>query len=315
MLSPVAVSGVDDIATTVPGGLSDFYGTSAASASLAGVAALILSADPNLTPADVEQIMEETALPMANSAVSGAGLAQVDPAVARRDNEPAALTTPVVSIRLASDTGSSSTDGITSNDALTGTADPNAAVKLTLGTQTLGTATANANGVWSFTPAGLANGQYTIVASETDSAGNAGSASLTFTLDKTTPVVTSDAVSGSGISGGAGTLTAAQTIVLTLGLSEAVTVSGGVPSLTLNDGGAATYDSAHSTSTSLAFDYTVVAGQYATAPTVTGSNLHGATVMDVAGNAANFAAAIDIFPSAGRCHHTNSRRQSRPRRA
>ena len=64
VLSPVAVSGVDDIATTVPGGLSDFYGTSAASASLAGVAALILSANPNLTPAQVEQIMEETALPM-----------------------------------------------------------------------------------------------------------------------------------------------------------------------------------------------------------------------------------------------------------
>ena len=82
MLSPVAVSGVDDIATTVPGGLSDFYGTSAASASLAGVAALILSANPDLTPAQVEQIMEQTALPMANSAVSGAGLVQVDPAVA-----------------------------------------------------------------------------------------------------------------------------------------------------------------------------------------------------------------------------------------
>jgi Tryptophan-rich Synechocystis species C-terminal domain/Subtilase family len=81
VLSPVAVSGVDDIETTVTGDLSDFYGTSAAAASLAGVAALILSANPNLTPAQVEQIMEETALPMANSAVSGAGLVQVDPAV------------------------------------------------------------------------------------------------------------------------------------------------------------------------------------------------------------------------------------------
>ena len=81
-LSPVAVSGVDDIRTTVPGGLSDFYGTSAASASLAGVAALILSADPDLTPAQVELIIEQTALPMANSAVSGAGLVQVDPAIA-----------------------------------------------------------------------------------------------------------------------------------------------------------------------------------------------------------------------------------------
>jgi hypothetical protein len=82
VLSPVAVSGIDGINTTVPGDLSDFFGTSAASASLAGVAALILSADPNLTPAQVEQIMEQTALPMANSAVSGAGLVQVDPAVA-----------------------------------------------------------------------------------------------------------------------------------------------------------------------------------------------------------------------------------------
>ncbi len=62
--------------------LSDFYGTSAASASLAGVAALMLSANPDLSPAQVEQIMEQTASPMANSAVSGAGLVQVDPAVA-----------------------------------------------------------------------------------------------------------------------------------------------------------------------------------------------------------------------------------------
>src|SRR5262249_20120125 len=81
-INPVAVSGVDDIFTTVSGGLSDFYGTSAASASLAGVAALILAANPSLTPAQVEQIMEETATPMSNSAVSGAGLVNVDAAVA-----------------------------------------------------------------------------------------------------------------------------------------------------------------------------------------------------------------------------------------
>ena len=82
VLSPVAFSGIDDIKTTVPGGLSDFYGTSAAAASLAGVAALMLSANPDLAPAQIEQIMEETALPMSNSAVSGAGLVQVDAAVA-----------------------------------------------------------------------------------------------------------------------------------------------------------------------------------------------------------------------------------------
>jgi VCBS repeat-containing protein len=73
---------VDGINTTVPGGLSDFFGTSASSASLAGVAALLLSANPNLTPADIEAILEQTAASMGNTAVAGAGLAQVDPAVA-----------------------------------------------------------------------------------------------------------------------------------------------------------------------------------------------------------------------------------------
>jgi hypothetical protein len=82
LLNPVAVSGVDGIATSVSGGLGDFFGTSASSASLAGVAALILSADPNLTPAQVEELMEQTALGMGNSAIAGAGLVQVDPAVA-----------------------------------------------------------------------------------------------------------------------------------------------------------------------------------------------------------------------------------------
>jgi hypothetical protein len=82
LLDPVVVSGIDDVATTISGGLGDFYGTSAASASLGGVAALILAANPNLSPAQVEQIMEQTADPMSNSSVSGAGLVQVDPAVA-----------------------------------------------------------------------------------------------------------------------------------------------------------------------------------------------------------------------------------------
>jgi hypothetical protein len=81
-LGPVVVSGLDNISTTVSGGLGDFYGTSAASASLAGVAALLLQDDPGLTPTQVAQLMQGTALPMSNSAVSGAGLVQVDAAIA-----------------------------------------------------------------------------------------------------------------------------------------------------------------------------------------------------------------------------------------
>jgi len=206
-------------------------------------------------------------------------------------------TTPVVTLQLASDTGWSSTDRITANDTLTGTADPNATVKIALGSTVLGTAIANASGVWSFTPAGLANGQYTITASETNAAGLTGSASLGFTLDTAVPVVISDAVSGAGISGGSGLLTAGQMAVFTLSMSQAVMVAGGTPALTLNDGGTATYDAAHSTSTSLVFDYTVAAGQHVNGLSVTGINLNSATVTEVAGNAASFSGAVASFPN------------------
>jgi 20S proteasome alpha/beta subunit len=80
--NPVTVAGVDNIATTVAGGLADFYGTSASAASLAGVAALILAANPGLTSAEVGEMMQQTALTMANPAVSGAGLVRAGLAVA-----------------------------------------------------------------------------------------------------------------------------------------------------------------------------------------------------------------------------------------
>ena len=95
---------------------------------------------------------------------------------------------PVVKIALAHDTGG--TNNVTSNDALTGSADANAAVTLTEGSTVLGTTTANASGVWSFTPTGLAQGLQTVTASETNAAGLTGSASLTFTYDTVAPVVT-----------------------------------------------------------------------------------------------------------------------------
>ena len=100
-------------------------------------------------------------------------------------------TAPVVTESLASDTGSSSTDKITSNGTLTGSGDPNAVVHFTVdGNPIAGTATANASGIWTFTPTGLSDGSHTIVASETDAAGNTGSTSFTFTLDTKPPAVT-----------------------------------------------------------------------------------------------------------------------------
>jgi VCBS repeat-containing protein len=194
---------------------------------------------------------------------------------------------PKVTIGLANDT--SGGKNITSNDALTGTADPNATVKISEGATVLGTTTANASGVWSFTPTALAQGLQTISASETNPAGLTGYSYLTFTYETTNASITAETVAGSAIAAGSGVLTAGQMVQISIGLSEAVAVSGGAPSLTLNDGGTASYDPAHSTATSLAFDYTVAAGQYVNALGVTGINLNGAKVADAAGNAANFA--------------------------
>ena len=70
-----------------------------------------------------------------------------------------------------------------------------------------------------------------------------------------------------------------------------MTVAGGVPTLTLNNGGTATY-SGGSGSTALTFSYTVVAGQNTPDLTVTAINLNAATVKDGAGNAANLTGVV-----------------------
>ena len=128
-------------------------------------------------------------------------------------------------------------------------------------------------------------------ATVTDAAGNAANLSAAVTnpagtlqIDTTAPTVTSVAQSFTG-----NDLDAGKSGTLTLNTSEAVTVAGGAPTLTLNDGGTATYDAAHSTATSLTFDYTVAAGQNTSSLAATSVNLNAASITDAAGNAANLA--------------------------
>jgi hypothetical protein len=87
----------------------------------------------------------------------------------------------------------------------------------------------------------------------------------------------------------AGDWDAGNTLTLVVDFSEAVTVAGGSPTLSLNDGGTATY--AYTSGTALIFRTTVMAGQNANALSATAINLNGATILDAGGSAADLSLA------------------------
>ena len=95
---------------------------------------------------------------------------------------------PVVTVSLADDTGSSSSDGITSDSRLTGTTDPLTSLTVVDDGVTIGVTVADASGKWSFTPK-LADGQQTITIIGSDFAGNVATETFTWTVDSSTPDV------------------------------------------------------------------------------------------------------------------------------
>ena len=114
----------------------------------------------------------------------------------------------------------------------------------------------------------------------------------TLQIDTTAPVVTSVVTSGPGIDGsGNGDLNAGHVITLTVNMSEVVTVAGGTPTLSLSNGGTASYTGGTGTGT-LTFSYTVGAGQDTGDLAVTSFNLNGATLQDAASNSANLSGAV-----------------------
>ena len=96
-----------------------------------------------------------------------------------------------------------------------------------------------------------------------------------------------------------GTLTPGSTISFTVNLDENFTVTG-TPTLSLNDGGTATY-SGGSGSNALTFSYTVAStDKTVSALAITGVTLPtGATVKDAVGNTANLAGAVATFAGLG----------------
>ncbi|WP_312017549.1 beta strand repeat-containing protein, partial [Bradyrhizobium ottawaense] len=186
-------------------------------------------------------------------------------------------TGPTVTEALVADTGTSATDHVTANPALNGTGLANTVVHFTVdGSPIAATVTTDAQGTWSFTPSGLADGLHTIVASETDAFGNTGSASLSFTLDTTAPAVAITSTGGS-------TNQASQTISGTVGVADAGAT------VTILDG-ATTIGTA------------IVQGNGSWSTTVTlsnGPNSLTARVSDAAGNIATSGAVVYTLSTTG----------------
>ncbi|UTH76148.1 Ig-like domain-containing protein [Chromobacterium sp. IIBBL 290-4] len=98
----------------------------------------------------------------------------------------------VSSLTTATDTGSSHSDGITSNNEPTvqGTAEANSTVTVYIDGTAAGTTTANGSGVWTFSPESvLADGNHSIKATATDAAGNVSGQSTAYniTIDTSAP--------------------------------------------------------------------------------------------------------------------------------
>lgn len=129
---------------------------------------------------------------------------------------PLAPSTPVLAT--GSDSGISSTDGITriNTPVITGNAEVGARITLydTDGTTVLGTTTADGTGKWTITSSALSSGVHNLTAKATDGAGNVGNASAarSVTIDVTSPTLL--------ITSNVNNLKAGETATLTFTFSE-----------------------------------------------------------------------------------------------
>lgn len=319
----VGITGPDGDPTTF--GLEShnpFFGTSAAAPAVAGVAALVLGANPQLRnkPWLVDQVLQATAFPFGESATTmGAGLVQANAAVAAAmnfvvfdgDSVPNGPGPQVQSFYTAPGPGN---------------VDANATIALVI---TLSTSVTVAGGVPTLllndgalagydaalsdpssgrlvfvdtvgnsdaTPDLEVNGISLNGASVLDINNNAADFSGAFhvptglTVNSPLEVAAVPKASTSAIASG-------QTVELGIVMNEAVSVNsaGGAPLLLLNNGGTATFNAVASnlSAGTLMFDYVPAAIDAAPDLAVTAIDLpSGSTVQDAAGNQADFSMAI-----------------------
>ena len=155
------IAAADDVTTTVTGFIP-FSGTSAAAPHAAAIAALMLSANPSLTPAQIRSALTGTALDIMATGVdpdSGWGLVMAYPAV-----QSVMRSVILTSSLNPSSSGSSVTFTATVSAVSPATGTPTGTVTFLNGTSALGTETLS-NGSAAFSTSGLSLGSHTITVS------------------------------------------------------------------------------------------------------------------------------------------------------
>lgn len=195
----LSAPGVNILTTLNGGGYGLWSGTSFSAPIVAGVAALVLSTNPSLTPTQVQDILKQSANDLGAAGWDtsyGWGRVNAANAVAMAQTPPPPpppvtdTTPPTVSITSPSD--SSTVSGTVS---IATTASDNvgvASVSLKVDGSLFGTATATPY-TFSWNTTTMSNGTHTLTVTASDAAGNTASASVTVTVynagDTTPPVV------------------------------------------------------------------------------------------------------------------------------
>ncbi|MDR3466110.1 MAG: hypothetical protein P4M07_09215 [Xanthobacteraceae bacterium] len=203
-----------------------------------------------------------------------------------------------VSIRIAMSGAVTVIDGVptlTLNDGGTAVYDPPATAALNDPTQLVFDYTVGAtdsNQPYLAVVGGSPNGAIIF-----DAAGNVPDFTALFTTDSVLPGLNTDLLPPATVTGVTpsvtGTLDAGLSLALIVSFSDAVSFSGGTPTMLLNDGGTATYDAAATAAlndpTRVVFDYTVAATDSNVAElAIVGGSLNGATAVDANGYVPDF---------------------------